>query len=79
LEEYLNAWVIADPLRLYDCVLPCGGGEAVVVTTADWARSLDVPVVLLKSTGQYHNSDPDATAAFHWQMDIPPLSGQRDS
>lgn len=65
LEEYLNARIIADPLRLYDCVLPCGGGEAVVVTTVDRARSLDVPVVLLKSTGQYHNSDPEDYLTLH--------------
>lgn len=31
IEDYLDARVIADPLRLYDCVLPCAGAEAVVV------------------------------------------------
>ncbi len=31
LEDYLQARPIADPLRLYDCVLPCAGAEAVVV------------------------------------------------
>ncbi|MFI4988705.1 MAG: thiolase family protein, partial [Alphaproteobacteria bacterium] len=31
LEDYMNARVIADPLHLYDCVLPCAGAEAVVV------------------------------------------------
>jgi acetyl-CoA acetyltransferase len=40
LEEYLTARLIADPLRLYDCVLPCGGGDAVVVTTTRRARRL---------------------------------------
>ncbi|MSP83885.1 MAG: thiolase family protein [Alphaproteobacteria bacterium] len=37
LDDYLDARVIADPLRLFDCVLPCQGAEAVVVTTLDRA------------------------------------------
>src|SRR5215470_3056567 len=28
LEEYLNARPIADPLKLFDCVMPCSGAEA---------------------------------------------------
>src|SRR5579862_1390060 len=27
LDEYLNARLIADPLRLYDCVMPCAGAD----------------------------------------------------
>lgn len=37
LDDYLEARVIADPIHLYDCVLPCAGAEAVVVTSADRA------------------------------------------
>ena len=35
LDEYLNARVIADPIRLYDCVLPCAGADAVVLGALD--------------------------------------------
>lgn len=35
LEDYLDARVIADPIRLYDCVLPCAGADAVVVGALD--------------------------------------------
>jgi acetyl-CoA acetyltransferase len=35
LDDYLTAPLIADPLRLYDCVLPCSGAEAVVVGPLD--------------------------------------------
>jgi acetyl-CoA acetyltransferase len=35
LDDYLNAPLIADPLRLYDCVMPCSGAEAVVVGPLD--------------------------------------------
>jgi acetyl-CoA acetyltransferase len=37
IDDYLNARVIADPLRLYDCVLPCAGAEAVVVGAVERA------------------------------------------
>ena len=35
LEEYLDARIIADPIRLYDCVLPCAGADAVVLGALD--------------------------------------------
>src|SRR5258707_10720891 len=31
LDDYLNARPIAEPLRLFDCVMPCSGAEAVLV------------------------------------------------
>src|SRR6202044_698828 len=31
LEEYLGARLIADPIRLFDCVMPCAGAEAFLV------------------------------------------------
>jgi acetyl-CoA acetyltransferase len=37
LDDYLDARVIADPIRLYDCVLPCAGAEAVVIGPLDRA------------------------------------------
>src|SRR5262249_13368947 len=33
--DYLNCRIIADPIRLYDCVLPCAGADAVVVGALD--------------------------------------------
>jgi acetyl-CoA acetyltransferase len=38
LDDYLNARPIADPLRLFDCVMPCAGAEAFLVLTEDRAR-----------------------------------------
>jgi acetyl-CoA acetyltransferase len=35
LDDYLNAPLIAEPLRLYDCVMPCSGAEAVIVGPLD--------------------------------------------
>src|SRR5690606_12698202 len=35
LEDYLNARPIAEPLGLFDCVMPCSGAEAVLVGPLD--------------------------------------------
>lgn len=35
IDEYLEAPLVADPLRLYDCVMPCSGAEAVLVGALD--------------------------------------------
>jgi len=35
LEDYLSAPMIAEPLGLYDCVMPCSGGEAILVGPLD--------------------------------------------
>ncbi len=37
IEDYLNSRAIADPIHLYDCVLPCAGADAVVVGALDRA------------------------------------------
>lgn len=59
LDDYLNARIIVDPLRLYDCVLPCSGGDAVILTSVDRARSLNVPPVYILAAGQHHNYRPN--------------------
>ncbi|MEO3475366.1 thiolase family protein [Roseomonas sp. CAU 1739] len=35
IHDYLNAPVIADPLGLFDCVMPCSGAEAILVGPLD--------------------------------------------
>lgn len=55
MDEYLNARQIAEPLRLFDCVLPCSGGDAVVMCSERVAARLDVPLVRIAGAGQQHN------------------------
>lgn len=55
LEDYLNARVIADPIHLYDCVLPCAGAEAVVVSSLDRVPA-DKGVRIL--SGHEHHNHP---------------------
>lgn len=47
LDDYLDARPIVDPLRLYDCCLETDAAVAVVLTTADRARDLARPPVLI--------------------------------
>lgn len=54
-EEYLDARPIAEPVGLYDCVYPCGGGDAIVLTTEENAERLDTENVYLRSGEEYHD------------------------
>ncbi len=56
LEEYLTARPIADPLYLFDCVMPCAGSDAFLVMTSDRARRLGIPFAQLKGTIERHNA-----------------------
>jgi acetyl-CoA acetyltransferase len=59
MDDYLNAPLICDPIRLFDCVLPCGGGEAVVVTSLERARATGRKPVRLLSGNERTNHSPD--------------------
>lgn len=59
LDEYLNARLICDPLRLYDCPLPCGGGEAVVLTTEERAKRLSKRPIRVLAGGERTNYQPE--------------------
>lgn len=52
MQEYLNSRYIAEPLRLFDCCLVSNGGVAVIVTSAERARSLKQPPIYILGLGQ---------------------------
>jgi acetyl-CoA acetyltransferase len=71
LEEYLSARPIAEPLRLFDCVMPCAGADAFLVLSEERARSLNLPYAKLLGTIERHNaftSDPVQMRAG-WAVD----------
>lgn len=76
--EYMQARVIADPLHLYDCVMPCGGAEAFVVTTEDFAKSMRLPFARIRSTIERHNAfmDDDIQLRGGWAVDSDTLWSQ---
>jgi acetyl-CoA acetyltransferase len=58
LQEYLDARVIAEPLHLFDCVMPCAGAEAVFVMGRERARDLGLRFARVLATMERHNSFP---------------------
>ena len=71
LEAYLAARPIADPIHLFDCVMPCAGAEAFVVCREETARSQGWAGVRVLSTIERHNAfkdDPIQTRGG-WAMD----------
>jgi acetyl-CoA acetyltransferase len=59
MEEYLNARPIAAPLRLFDCVMPCAGAEALLVMERQRAEDLGLKYARILGTIERHNAFPD--------------------
>jgi acetyl-CoA acetyltransferase len=72
LDEYMSARPIADPIHLFDCVMPCAGAEAFLVCREDTAKSLHVPGVRILSTVERHNAYPDDPIQVRggWALDV---------
>lgn len=71
LEAYLEARPIAEPLRLFDCVMPCAGAEAFLVMPPERAKALGLPFVTIEATIERHNAFPDDPIQIRggWAMD----------
>src|SRR5690606_2912679 len=59
MEDYMGARKIAEPHRLFDCVLPCVGGDAIVLASARVAARLSVPRIAILAGGERHNYPAD--------------------
>jgi acetyl-CoA acetyltransferase len=51
LEEYMSSRMIADPLCLYDCDVPCDGSTAFVVSRAEHAPATSHGAITIQSIG----------------------------
>lgn len=71
LEQYLAARPIAEPIHLYDCVMPCAGGEGFLVMSEDRARALKLPFVRVRGAIERHNAFPDDPVQYRggWLYD----------
>jgi acetyl-CoA acetyltransferase len=59
LDDYFAAPIIATPLRIFDCDLPCDGATAIIVSRMDVARELRNRPIRLEAVGtnmHYRNS-----------------------
>lgn len=66
LEDYLNSRMISDPIRLFDCVMPCSGAECLVLASEERAKQVADKMVYLvtdaeKVQYQVGNMLPDKT------------------
>ena len=59
LDQYMEARLIADPIVLFDCVMPCAGAEAYLVMREEDARAQNLPYAHIRSTIERHNAYPD--------------------
>jgi acetyl-CoA acetyltransferase len=78
LEEYLAAREISTPLHLFDCVMPCAGGEAFLVMRVERARELGLKHALLHGAIERHNAYADDPVLVRggWRMDRDDLYAQ---
>ena len=71
LGEYLAARPIAEPLHLFDCVMPCAGADGFLVLTEERAKQLGLRYARLLGTIERHNAfvaDPVQLRAG-WALD----------
>lgn len=69
--QYLAARPIADPIALFDCVMPCAGGEAFLVMREEEAARRGLPFARVKATIERHNAFPEDPIQLRggWAMD----------
>ncbi len=58
MEDYLGARSISSPLHLYDCVMPCAGGEGFLLMSQQRAQELGLPYVTVLAADERHNAFP---------------------
>ena len=77
MEQYLNARPIADPIALFDCVMPCAGGEAFLVMRVEEAEKRGLPYATLSGAIERVNAHMDDPIQLRggWTVDIDELWG----
>ena len=80
LEQYMTARPIADPVCLFDCVMPVAGGEAFLVMSIDEAEKRGLPYATLSGAIERHNAHAEDPIQMRggWTVDIDELYGMAD-
>jgi acetyl-CoA acetyltransferase len=55
MDDYKNSRLVADPVRLLDCVLPANGGKAYILSSPERAKKLPKRPVYVKGFGERSN------------------------
>ena len=78
LDQYIAARPIADPIALFDCVMPCAGGEAFLIMTEERAAQLGLPFARIAGVIERHNAHVDDPIQLRggWTMDVDDLYDQ---
>lgn len=76
--EYLAARAIAEPIHLFDCVMPCAGAEAFLVMSEARARELQLPFAVVHGAIERHNAFADDPIMWRggWLVDRDELYAQ---
>ncbi|MFD1795182.1 thiolase family protein [Paracoccus aurantiacus] len=71
MQQYLDARPIADPIALFDCVMPCAGAEAFLVMTVEEAERRALPYATLAGAIERHNAHADDPVQLRggWTID----------
>lgn len=72
IEQYMNARKISDPVCLFDCVMPCAGAEAFIVTTPETAGKCQLSSARLCATIERHNAFKEDPVQYRggWAKDV---------
>jgi acetyl-CoA acetyltransferase len=55
IEDYKESRLVADPVRLLDCVLPANGGKAYIMASPERAKNLRKPPISVRGFGERSN------------------------
>ncbi len=80
LEQYMTARPIADPVCLFDCVMPVAGGEAFLVMSVEEAEKRGLPYATLSGAIERHNAHAEDPIQMRggWTVDIDELYGMAE-
>ena len=75
LEQYMAARPIADPIHLYDCVMPCAGAEAFLVMREETAAAAGLKGAKILASIERHNARIDDVVQNRggWVADVDDL------
>ncbi|MEQ6250769.1 thiolase family protein [Sulfitobacter sp. HNIBRBA3233] len=81
MESYLDAMPVADPIALFDCVMPCAGAEAFLVMSEDEAMRRSLPFARLDAAIERHNAHAEDPVQLRggWTVDIDELWQMADA